>query len=503
MLSNLGDYWRPMLYSVLVFLLTTGFVLRGVPLTLAQIQETEFGIENFVTEYPLSSDGANAFAIFADPFGRIWFSQRNLASIAYLDPMDGGIQEFAVPTDQSTLEIWSIYVNDNNEIWFTDATEHKIRMLDLKTGIIIDHLIPSVNATPWDIKGDHDGNLWFTEFGDANNLAKIIPGELEPGTQKGIIEYQIPTPLSRPSYIEIDESGKVWFVESGPGKIAKFDPETETFTEYTLPGEGVGGGTVNPIGLSIDKDGKIWYTQFRTSIIGRLDPISGEVTEYATGALTSGTFGMTKDSTGDIWTIQFRADRVVRISPEDLKIWEYKIPSDRSFAQTITSDNLGNVWFIERDNDKIGVIDGSKSIPFTVEIDSRTLTLPGGGHETLDLLVTSNGNNVGEVFLIARGNTRVTGFLSEILVTFSPERFFLDGSNESHSEIDITLGENLEPKTYQITLGASDLKLELYTGLFVELEVREQSSLDLGIIALVGAGLALLLVIIAILRSKR
>lgn len=492
-----------MLYSVLIFLLTTGLILEGAPLSLGQIQETEFGTRNFVTEYSLSSDGINAFAIFADPFGRVWFSQRNLASIAYLDSIDGEIREFTVPTDRSTLEIWSIFVNDDNEVWFTDATENKIRMLNQNTGNIIDHLIPSVNATPWDIKGDHEGNLWFTEFGDANNLAKIIPGELEPGTQKGITEYQIPTPTSRPSYIEIDESGKVWFVESGPGKIAKFDPETEEFTEYTLPGEGVGGGTVNPIGLSIDNDGKIWYTQFRTSIIGRLDPISGDVTEYATGALTSGTFGMTKDSTGDIWTIQFRADRVVRISPEELQIWEYKIPSNRSFAQTITSDNLGNVWFIERDNDKIGVIDGSKSIPFMVEIDSRTLNLPRGGRGTLDLRVRSNGNNVREVFLIARGNTRVTGVLSDILVTFSPDRIFLDKSNESHSQLSINLDENLEPKTYQITLGASDLELELYAGLFVELEVREQSSLDPGIIALVAAGFALLLVIIVILRSRR
>ena len=89
-------------------------------------------------------------------------------------------------------------------------------------------------------------------------------------------------------------------------------------------------------------------------------------------------------------------------------------------------------------------------------------------------------------------------------MTFSPDKIFLDKSNdEFHSQLDINLGESLEPKTYQITLGASDLKLELYAGLFVELEVREQSPLDLGIIALVGAGFALLLVIIAILRSRR
>lgn len=493
----------PSPYSILALILAIGLTIGAAPLGQSQIEDIEVGIEDFVTEYQLSSEGSNAFAISTDASGKVWFSQRNLASIAYLDPKDGEIREFAIPTDQGSLEIWSIYVKDENEVWFTDATENKIRMLDFTTGLVTDYLIPSVNATPWDIKGDNDGNLWVTEFGDANNLAKIIPDELEPGTQNGIIEYKIPTPTSRPSYIEIDESGIVWFVESGPGKIASFDPETEEFTEYILPGEGVGGGTVNPIGLSIDNEGRIWYTQFRTSIIGRLDPVSGEVVEYATGALTSGTFGMTKDSTGDIWTIQFRADRVVRISPEDLRIWEYQIPSNRSFAQTITSDHLGNVWFIERDNDKIGVIDGKKSFPFAIETDSRTVTISRGNRQALGMEVKSNGDSVGEVFLIARGNTRVTGVLSGIQVTFSPERIFLDENTESNSRLDINVGETVEPKTYQVTLGASDLKLELYAGVFVELDVLEQSPLDLGMIALVGAGFALLVVVVAIVRSRR
>ncbi|MFQ6011997.1 MAG: hypothetical protein ACE5KG_07475, partial [Nitrososphaerales archaeon] len=269
-----------MLYSIAALLMIISFAIGTAPLGLSQIEESGVATEDFVTEYPLS-ESVNAFAISTDAIGRVWFSQRNLASIAYLDPNDGQIREFPIPTDQSSLEIWSIYINDKNEVWFTDATEHKIRMLNFTTGDVADYLLPSVNATPWDIKGDNDGNLWVTEFGDANNLAKLILDELEPGTQEGIIEYQIPTASSRPSYMEIDESGIIWFVESGPGKITSFDPTSEEFTEYLLPGEGVGGGTVNPIGLSIDNEGKIWYTQFRTSIIGRLDPISGDVTEYA------------------------------------------------------------------------------------------------------------------------------------------------------------------------------------------------------------------------------
>jgi len=45
-------------------------------------------------------------------------------------------------------------------------------------------------------------------------------------------EYKIPTACTQPLAITVDHSGMVWFAQTNTGKIAKFDPVTETFTEY-------------------------------------------------------------------------------------------------------------------------------------------------------------------------------------------------------------------------------------------------------------------------------
>ena len=45
-------------------------------------------------------------------------------------------------------------------------------------------------------------------------------------------EYKIPTACTQPLAITVDHNGIVWFAQTNTGKVAKFNPLTETFTEY-------------------------------------------------------------------------------------------------------------------------------------------------------------------------------------------------------------------------------------------------------------------------------
>ena len=45
-------------------------------------------------------------------------------------------------------------------------------------------------------------------------------------------EFEIPTLCTQPLAIKIAPDGNVWFIESNVGKITKFDPVLEKFTEY-------------------------------------------------------------------------------------------------------------------------------------------------------------------------------------------------------------------------------------------------------------------------------
>lgn len=59
------------------------------------------------------------------------------------------------------------------------------------------------------------------------------------------------------------------------GKMARFDPRTETFKEYPLPGP-----DPSPYALGFDAGGYLWYTSLYMDTVNRFDTRTGKVTEY-------------------------------------------------------------------------------------------------------------------------------------------------------------------------------------------------------------------------------
>jgi len=96
-------------------------------------------------------------------------------------------------------------------------------------------------------------------------------------------EYKIPTICTQPLAITVDPYGMVWFAQTGTGKVAKFDPVTEVFTEYhNSVWENVEkifivsaiNNNVEPEklrsmmwGMDYFPDGTIWFTDERTDAL--------------------------------------------------------------------------------------------------------------------------------------------------------------------------------------------------------------------------------------------
>ena len=426
-----------------------------------------YGQENPFTEFSIPTNGTfiNAFAITAHDKD-IWFTQRVNPSIVHFDTESSNFTTYHIyPPEalylyQETLQMWGITVGPDGLIWFTDATENKIRTLDPETGEFNDFLQLKNDSLPWDIKFDSAGTLWFTEFG-SSYLASVKTTD-----PNSLHEYRIPSNISSPSYFEFDLNENIWLIESGPGKITKFDTKKSQFTEFILPSEGVGGGTVNPIGLAIDKDGNIWYSQFRTSRLGKLNPITSEITEYATGTLTSGTYQIISDKDGNIWTTQFRANRLIKISPQTNSISEFTIPSDNTFTQTLIADSNGNIWFIERNENKLGFFNSQIPAPTEIFFDSLKLTVnrPQSSISKFDI------DSAVDVFFLARGNARVTGLLDGINVDFKPSH--TDPIEQTTVTYSIQADRNLPDGVTQLTIGAATMDLSYYTGFFIEVEMK-------------------------------
>ncbi len=79
-----------------------------------------------------------------------------------------------------------------------------------------------LDALGLDLELGYSGDQ-LSQFCSANELA---------GSNEHVKEYKIPTACTQPLAITVDHNGIVWFAQTNTGKVAKFDPLTETFTEY-------------------------------------------------------------------------------------------------------------------------------------------------------------------------------------------------------------------------------------------------------------------------------
>ena len=445
---------------------TLKFVVLLLLFFLGFLVAPSFAQESPITEFNIPTNGTfiNPFAITAHNKD-IWFTQRLNPSIVNFDVDTSNFTTYHIypPEEryfyQETLQMWGITVGPDGLIWFTDATENKIRTLNPQTGEFNEFLQLKDDSLPWDLKFDDDGTLWFTEFG------RSVLTNVNPNNADSLVEHRIPSNISSPSYFEFDNDGNIWLIESGPGILTKFDTITNEFTQFVLPSDGVGSETVNPIGLAIDNNGNIWYSQFRTSLIGKFNPNTNEVTEYATGTLTAGTYQIISDKDGNIWTTQFRADRLIKISPQTNSISEFKIPTANTFTQTLTSDSEGNIWFVERNENRIGFFNSQIPEPTNLFLESNKIVVnrPEPTITQFDL------SSKVDVFFLARGNERVTGILDGITVEFTPSH--LDPSDKTTISYSIQAARNIPSGITHLTIGAATMDLSYYTGSFVEVDV--------------------------------
>jgi virginiamycin B lyase len=88
----------------------------------------------------------------------------------------------------------------------------------------------------------------------------------------------------------------IWVAEFNAGKIARFDPKTETFKEYPLPGP-----DPTPYSTGFDADGYLWYDSHHMDELGRFDTKTGKVIEYPAPHSELAMREFFRDSQGRMW----------------------------------------------------------------------------------------------------------------------------------------------------------------------------------------------------------
>lgn len=424
-------------------------------------QETKLGsisltkVNSYIIEYSLDPK-SSPVAITADEQGNIWFAQWNATKIAVLYPNNGTSKEYKIPSNNNSLEIWSMVFDAKGSLWFTEFLENSIWRFSPSNATFQRYSIPTKNAGPIQLAIDGKGTIWFTEI-QANKIAKISTDKLAVGTSKGIEEYQIGAAYTGPAGLAIAKDGKIWVTEAFSRRIARFDPITLALKEFEIDVP-----LASPLGIAIDQNEILWIADHGSNRIIKFDPSTNASKDYSTsqavGFPASLPYWIIIDKQSNIWFNEHAGGRIAKFSPSTETLVEYVVPNGvRAGILQFTFDKTGNVWFSESSTGKIAMIDGSLKPWFEVTVGNSTVKSEG---LTANITVTVSSTNPKqrELDFGIMSASSITG-RSENMLTFIQTKDTPRDGVLSESLLGIRPGPFLSDGKYGITISVKDVEI--------------------------------------------
>ncbi|HEY2337263.1 MAG TPA: hypothetical protein VGI18_07875 [Burkholderiales bacterium] len=221
-----------------------------------------------VREYHLKTAHSGPHGLVEDKSGNIWYTGNTGTLIGKLDPKTGKVTEYVTPEvgDPHTL-----LFDKSGILWFTMQNLNRIGRLDPKTGEIKLLTPPTAKSRPYGMVFDPKGNLFVVQFG-TNKIARVDTKKLE------IREYTLPDPASRPRRVTATSDGMIWYADYSRGYLGRLDPASGQVKEWQSPS----GPKSAPYGISAIKD-VIWYSESEAepNTVVRFDPKTEKFQSWA------------------------------------------------------------------------------------------------------------------------------------------------------------------------------------------------------------------------------
>ncbi|MGH8514177.1 MAG: virginiamycin B lyase family protein, partial [Gammaproteobacteria bacterium] len=220
-------------------------------------------------EYPLDTPNSGPHGLVEDKDGNIWFTGNHAALIGKLDPQTGITTEYKIP-DPKVKDPHSLSFAPDGILWFTAQQSNTVGRLDPKTGEMKLVTMPTPRSRPYGIIVSPKGVPTLCLFG-TNKLATINPNTME------IREYALPDAASRPRRIAI-VGDEVWYSDFSRGFLGRYNIATGAHKEWASPS----GPQSQPYGIVFAK-GAIWYNESfaKPNTIVRFDPKTEKFQSWA------------------------------------------------------------------------------------------------------------------------------------------------------------------------------------------------------------------------------
>ncbi len=218
---------------------------------------------------------------------------------------------------------------------------------------VSDFAVPA-GADPWGTAFDSQGHVWVALPGcdpSPQCPAGTAPGKIavfDPATKTWIKTIQLPDGYGQPLFLAFDKSGAVWFPMLSTNTLGKYDPNQNTFNQWTVPTANAG-----PWAVAVDKNGVVWFTEHYTNQIASFNPATQTFKEIATPDANSQPYGILVDAHNNVWFTQ-NVDTVAAVDEYTtagiLNVYKIRGGTTAGTGLTphlLTTDANGNIWWSE------------------------------------------------------------------------------------------------------------------------------------------------------------
>ncbi|MGI0063999.1 MAG: virginiamycin B lyase family protein [Nitrosopumilaceae archaeon] len=203
---------------------------------------------------------------------------------------------------------------------------------------ILPHDSPSVmtvTGTPMDNYPD----VQRTQFCSSEESAK---------SSAFVKEYKIPTQCTQPLAIVTDPDGNIWFTQTNTGRVAKFDPINEVFTEYNNTKWQKGTRSMM-WGIDYSSDGSLWFTDEATDGIWKFSILEKQYGRTNYPKIADSLPQRLSVEGSKIIVNDFTGNKLTFLDPtqssEGISYLSIPSPVENSVTGAFAVDSQRNIWY--------------------------------------------------------------------------------------------------------------------------------------------------------------
>ena len=242
--------------------------------------------------------GSAPHGVIVGPDGAPWITDGGLNAIVRVDPATEAVEVFPLPAGTGNANLNTAAFDNNGVLWFTGQNGIYGRFAP-ETGEMAVFDAPRGRG-PYGIAATPDGEIYFASL--ANSYIGRI--DLQTGS---VTVLEPPTPGQGARRVWSDSQGRIWVSEWNAGKVALYDPVTDTWREWELPG-----GNSQAYAVFVDDQDVVWLSDFGNNAMVSFDPEEERFTVFQLPS-ANGQIRQILGVPGEVWGAESGTDKLVVI----------------------------------------------------------------------------------------------------------------------------------------------------------------------------------------------